>query len=466
MLLTAMGDSPMIDRRSLLTTLGAAAAGVATSTANSAAASAATPSAPAISIPSRPDVSFLRTDELVNRERAQAVMTRENIDAFVVTQPTNVFYLGNHWPNLDRMGFRHSVFVIYPRDPQRPVTLVMSGFLHYYRYADDVELPNRIVFPYTMPEADGSAAPTRLHRVLDESLLSSREKYRRKTSAGAEPPSPSADVALQRALRHLGLTRARLAIDDPAIERLLGKQDFSGSTTPAEDHLRRIRLAKSPAEIRLMRIAAQHNVDAAMAMVATVRTAGSTGALRNRFFAEAAARGNQAVFIVIDGSSSEIADAPIRDGMAFSIDCVSSFLHYHGDFARTIFVGEPHPLMRRGTSAIFTAWQEVRSQLRPGMRFVDVQRIGRESMKKQGADFSVNFTPHSVGLWHSDHPQPSVAEGRSVEALVLEKNMVLSVDCPIMDTGMGGTCHLEDLVLIGEDGATPIHSVPPNILSV
>lgn len=405
----------MIDRRSLLAGLGAAVA--------------ATPSVPAVPIPTRPDVSFLRTEALVNVERAQAVMARENIDAFVVTQPTNVFYLGNHWPNLDRMGFRHSVFIVYPRDPKRSVALVMSGFLHYYRYADDVELPNRVVFPYTAPEA-------------------------------------SADLALQRALQHLGLLRARVAIDDPAIERLLQKQNFAGTTTAAEDHLRRIRFAKTPAEIRLMRMAAQHNVDAALATVAAVRTAGSTGALRNRFFAEAAARGNQPVFIVIDGSSSEIADAPIHDGMAFSIDCVSSFLHYHGDFARTIFVGEPHPLMRRGTSAIFTAWQEVRSQLRPGMRFVDVQRIGRESMKKQGADFSVNFTPHSVGLWHSDHPQPSVAEGRSVEALILEKNTVLSVDCPILDTGMGGTCHLEDLVLIGEDGATPIHSVPPNILSV
>jgi hypothetical protein len=120
------------------------------------------------------------------------------------------------------------------------------------------------------------------------------------------------------------------------------------------------------------------------------------------------------VFIVIDGSSSEIADAPIRDGMAFSIDCVSSFLHYHGDFARTIFVGEPHPLMRRGTTAIHTAWQDIRSQLRAGMRFADVQRIGRESMKRQGADFTVSFTPHSVGLHHTDHPRPSIAEGRNI----------------------------------------------------
>ena len=126
---------------------------------------------------------------------------------------------------------------------------------------------------------------------------------------------------------------------------------------PGEDALRRIRLVKSPTEIRMMRIAAQNNVDAALATIAAVRSVETTGELRTRFFAETASRGNQAVFIVIDGSSSEIGNAPIRDGMAFSVDCVSSCLHYHGDFARTIFVGEPHPLMRRGTTAIFTAWR-------------------------------------------------------------------------------------------------------------
>ena len=466
----------MIDRRALLAAVGGGATAVMAGGLESAAAAttAAIPGAmttPSVANPPpRPDLGFLRTEPLVNAERALAVMTREKIDAFVVTQPANVFYLGNHWPNLDRMGFRHSVFVIYPRDPKRPVSLVMTGFLHYYRYADDVDLPNRMVFPYTAPVdatiAEPAAAATRLHRVLDERLITEREKRRRAVSAAAEPPSATADRALAKALSHLGLERGRIAIDDPVIERLLQQRGFAGSFITAEDHLRRIRLAKTPPEIRLMRIAAQNNVDAAVAAAQSVRSAGSTGVLRNRFFGEAAMRGNRPVFIVIDGSSSEIADVPIRDGMAFSVDCVSSFMQYHGDFARTIFVGEPHPQMRRGTTAIFNAWQEIRSQLRAGMRFVDVQRIGRESMKKQGADFTVNFTPHSVGLFHSDHPQPSVAEGRTVEGLMLEKNMVLSVDCPILDTGMGGTCHLEDLMLIGDDGAVPIHDVPPNIFMV
>jgi hypothetical protein len=220
----------MIDRRLLLAGLGGGAAlGLADTDAR--AANGSSPPATRAPVPApatRPDFGFLRTDPLVNAERARMIMARENLDAFVVTQPTNVFYLANHWPNLDRMGFRHSMFVIYPRDPKRPVAMVMTGFLHYYRFADDVDLPDHVVFPYTTPAdpsaaaPDGAgatepaAAPTRMHRVLDPTLLTPREKRRRQVSEAAQPESATADWALLKALRHLGLEKGRLGIDDPS----------------------------------------------------------------------------------------------------------------------------------------------------------------------------------------------------------------------------------------------------------
>jgi hypothetical protein len=36
--------------------------------------------------------------------------------------------------------------------------------------------------------------------------------------------------------------------------------------------------------------------------------------------------------------------------------------------------------------------------------------------------------------------------------------MVISVDCPVLDTGIGGSAHCEDLMLITEHGAECIHS--------
>ncbi len=44
--------------------------------------------------------------------------------------------------------------------------------------------------------------------------------------------------------------------------------------------------------------------------------------------------------------------------------------------------------------------------------------------------------------------------------------MVLSVDCPPMEAGIGGTAHLEDLMLITKDGAEPLHTIPQNTITV
>lgn len=426
--------------------------------------------------PEVPDLGFLQTAPLMNPERARFFMRREGIDGLVAAFPANVFYLTNHWPQLDRMGFTGSAVAIFPADPLRPVALVMHAFLYYYTHAPESSFEGRLVFPYTQPtdpEApppeDGSeppAAPARSMRVNEPSLLSEREKHRRRALASAEPASAGVSWAIAKALKSLGLDAARLGIDDPALVPPIRARGLEAEVVPAENTLRRIRLAKSEVEIRLMRLAARQNLDAAMAAAAQARELGSTRRLRAQFFAEAAKRGNLGVFMVIDGSSSEVIDEPIREGMSLSIDCVSTCRHYHGDFARTIFVGEPLPSMKRATTAIATAWRDIQERLRPGLRFGDIPRIGRESLRKQGVNLSVSFRPHSVGLFHTDHPQPSLLEPRKPEELVLEENMILSVDCPVFEAGLGGTAHLEDLMLIRKRGAEPIHDVPQSVIVV
>lgn len=340
--------------------------------------------------------------------------------------------------------------------------------------APESEFDGRLVFPYTQPvagppPADGNeptAAPGRTMRVQDPALMSPRDVQRAEASQRARPTSADASWALANALRESGLEKARLGIDDLELQTTLGLRQMGGEIRPAENVLRRTRLAKSATEIRLMRLAARQNVDAAMAAARAARALGSTRLPRARFFAEAAARGNASVFMVINCTSTEVLAEEIKDGMAFSIDCVSSCRLYHGDFARTIFVGEPKASVKRATTAIATAWSDIRSQLKAGVRFADIPRLGRESLRKQGVDLKVSFTPHSVGLFHTDHPQPSLLSPRAPDDLVLEVGTVLSVDCPVLEAGLGGTMHLEDLMLIRADGAKPIHHVPEPLISI
>lgn len=427
-----------------------------------------------------PDLSFLRDTPLADRERLGAFMRQAGVDALVLAHPANVFYATNHWPQLDRMGFEGAGIAIVPADPKVEPALVMHAFLYYYTHSPETDFTNRQVFTYTEPagmadgeprsaeprDAEPKAAPARTMRIADEARVTPLDRHRVDLFARTSGPSADASWALAKALRALGLWGKRLGIDDPVLAEALGRRGFDGTTTPGENIVRRARLAKSPAELRLLRLASSANVAAAMAAAGRARQSGTARRLRADFYAEAARRGNIGHFMVIAGSSSEAFDQELRDGSSVSIDCVSTCRFYHGDFGRSIFLGEPPPAVRRAVDAIQTAWHEIRDQLRPGMRFADVSRIGREALKRQGADIPVSFTPHSVGLFHTDHPQPSLIAPRTVEALTLEENMVLSVDCPVFMAGLGGTLHYEDLMLIRPGGAEAIHDVPPPVIVV
>lgn len=426
--------------------------------------------------PAPPDLSFLRDTPLADAERLRAVMAQAGLDALVVAHPANVLYLTNHWPQLDRMGFDGSGIAIFPRDPARPIALVMHAFLYYYTHTPESGFQDRAVFTYTQP-ADPTAAPApgvepaaqpaRTLRVQDPALVSARDAHRAAMFAKTRQPSADAAWALAKAIKELKLDDAKLGIDDPALEATLRLRGFAGALSPCEDVIRTARMAKSPAELKLMRFAAQANVDAALAAAGRARKLGSSRKLRAAFYAEAALRGNIGHFMVISGASTETIDDPFVDGTSISIDCVSTCRFYHGDFGRTIFFGEPRKQVRDAAAAVAIAWQEIRTQLRPGMRFADIPRIGRETLKKlNAADLNVSFTPHSVGLFHTDHPQASLLAPRRPDGLVLEENMILSVDCPVFVAGLGGTIHLEDLMWIRAGGAEAIHTVPPPTLIV
>jgi Xaa-Pro aminopeptidase len=120
-----------------------------------------------------------------------------------------------------------------------------------------------------------------------------------------------------------------------------------------------------------------------------------------------------------------------------------------------VFIGEPTARMRRCTDVMASTWGELQGLIRPGLRFSQVRELGAATLAKFGVDVPVTFSPHSVGLAHTDHPRLN-ADGSRAD-VVIEENMILSIDCPLFETGQGGTAHLEDLVLVTATGAVPIH---------
>ena len=110
--------------------------------------------------------------------------------------------------------------------------------------------------------------------------------------------------------------------------------------------------------------------------------------------------------------------------------------------------------------------QEVREQLRPGLRFSEIVALGSEAVRKAGFEAVIGFGPHSVGLAHTDEPGEVHGGFWRKPDFVLEPGMIISVDCPTLDTGIGGSAHCEDLVLITDTGAEPIHPLHEPVIVV
>ena len=420
---------------------------------------------------------------LLNLQRAYQVMDEENLDALIVTRPINFYHFTGYYDHLAVRMDSPSSFAILSRDAKRPSSVVMNQFIYYYSVADSNFKWDSTVNLFTgWGDKIATAAArdqTEAHReVLAPFVFSSKnisldrdfEKARVSALNAAldeNSSSGNASNALIRAMKHLGLTKGRIGVDDPVIDRIIKSANLESTAIDGDYALRKIRMVKSQQEIELMKIAATTNAEAALAAASVLRSGATLNELKTNFFAQCALRGNMPLFLQVDTIMSEVFNMEFKEGSAFAIDAVSQGFHYTGDYGRTVFIGEPINSMKRATDAIAIGWDAVRENLKPGIRYSEIKAIGRRAIKSAGYDIAVAVTPHSVGLCHTDEPgRDGPGAYWQKDDLVLEENMIISVDMPVLHTGIGGSAHLEDLTLITKDGSEQINSIADRIIIV
>ena len=412
----------------------------------------------------------------MNLPRAYEVMDRFGIDGLVLGDPLNVYHLLGYYPQigLTRWGQPPTTFAILSRDPNLKPAIVTSHFIYYYSFSDGGSRGDisAYLFEATANMGDGlQVEPNPMFFADRQSAPMTTVEQRRRTETdrilATRHLYAEAGGALIGAFKDMGLWNGTLAVDHSVVAAVDEQHKRPGRTVAGDNILRWIRIVKSPLELELMKRGAQANAAAVDAVVATVREGAGYRELRRLFDVEAAKRGNKSVFMTIDRVSSQLPlDDRVRDGQSLFLDGVSHFQHYHGDYARTVFVGEPTQAVRREADVAVRAWEAIREQLRPGLPFARIADIGREVLVKTHADSMVTFGPHSVGLMHTDEPGLDLGGFYAKEALTLEENMILSVDCPSLATGIGGSVHIEDLVQITADGAIPIHKIDSHVITV
>ena len=393
---------------------------------------------------------------LINRTEAERVLGARDVAAMVLTEPVSIYQATGYMPLTVAMGQAGAAFAIVPAQASDPVILIASQFLHYLH---DLEAPDAggpiDVLLYTAPAGlEGEAAPPIFLPQVAGGRADPLDHLTRDTTLevlARRPAFTDAASALREAVSGIS---GRLAAESTLVAAIVGE---ARGCIPAQPLLRWIRMIKSPLEIALMRLAAQSNAEAARTAIQSMTPANTLEDMRNAFFAETGRRGGIPMFLSNDSTTMRYRDGRIYEGRSFQIDAVSTYAGYHGDFGRTVFVGEPDPVIMRMVDAARTANDAIGAALRPGLRYSDVRRIGQEAVAKAGDDIAVACGAHSVGLFHTDEAyEGDSLHFRKADHLIA-KDMVLSIDCPVLHLDAAGNVHLEDLWLITENGCEPLN---------
>jgi len=415
----------------------------------------------------------------VNRERAYALMKEAGVDAIVVGSDANSRYVTNIRSVISEMGSSLRVVGIMPADPKRPIVAVMPTVDIGRHTAPDREWPEIITYSAPSeierfrgraglaPDETVAAVPARSWpKAADGALTPIEGGWERNETSLPVAQAASVELGVKKALETLGLARGRVAVDDAALAAALPRFGLDRLTiVPGENLLRRMRLVKSAVEIDRMRTVSRLNDAAARAMIAQLTPGMTFEDVQALFFAEVARRGGRPLFIVA-GMTSGLRQGRLAAQEPFLVDCCGNFDGYSGDWARTVVLGTPPRLLLDRAKLLGRVAAEMTGMLKPGVRYSEITGRGRAMAKALGATFPIGFTPHSVGLTHSDDPWRDDLPFQSRPDIALEPGMVITVDLPTLEPGWG-SMHLESLILITRDGAEwldrsddPLYEVP------
>lgn len=392
----------------------------------------------------------------IDRPRASFLLKQAGLEAILLGLPENIYYATGNRPVTARLGIPDAAFAIIPAQEKSPIIYVAPQFTYYFAAVDPGLALG--VEPYLVTGInDHEIAGASYLIAPEENQFPAREKRRRQATDIAAPYYATVSSAIATACTKLGIASGKIGHDSLDAAIALASAIPAAQPSDATLMIKSLRLIKSEREITLMTAASKANVAAAKKTAVLMRSLGTVKNVRNYFNAEVSRLGNMPGFMVVNGALDEAYDEELVDGTSILIDCVSSLHGYHGDYGRTIFMGEPLEPMATKVKVTGRAWNELRGEMKPGMRFSEIRIRGANIAKKMGQRLNVPFNPHCVGLAHTE--QPMVDQNGVPIDTVLEKGMIISVDCPLMEASNQGTAHLEDLVLITDDGCRPIHDV-------
>lgn len=135
--------------------------------------------------------------------------------------------------------------------------------------------------------------------------------------------------------------------------------------------------------------------------------------------------------VVIHGIPSK--NTILKDGDIISVDIGACYKGYHGDCAKTFFVGSVSEEKRQLVEVTTQSLYEGLKFARPGNRLSDISHAIEEYARSFGYSIVLEYTGHGVG--HALHEDPAVPNyGAPGKGPILKKGMTLAIE-PMVNMG-------------------------------
>jgi Xaa-Pro aminopeptidase len=363
------------------------------------------------------------SQEAINQLRAW--IGKQDIDAFLVSQPQNRSYLSG-WLNDDTEG----------------AGLLLVGA------QEQLLLTNPLYAEVAQKEATGWEVVVPESRQYVTAVAAEAKKY---------------------GWQKIGVESSVISFAEYEKFRNAGADSY---TLHPFEHgfIEKLRQIKQPHEIELLKQAIAITDETFAHICAWIQPGVSEKEIQweiLRFMVERGADGLAFETIVASGPNASMPHAHasqrrVQRGELITIDMGARYKGYCADMTRTICLGEPaEARVREVYDAVLHAMKTCEAGLHAGLSGFEADALARTALEEAGlAQYYVHSTGHGVGL--QIHEGPNLSQ-RAPKDVPLQAGVVVTVEPGVYIEGWSGA-RVEDCVLLKEDGVEILTQSPTELV--
>lgn len=376
----------------------------------------------------------------LNKSRAYELMKSRGVDAIIASSLENVYYVSDYWSLALQLQCGGQAYGLLPLNDEPSLIAPISEadlVLDSGTWIKDVCFygqPN-----LKIPGSDTGSEETR--RLA---------KFYAEAGRGDDPIE-----ALLKKISDKGLDKGALAVDatgTPRFHEMIKNRLPDAKIVDGSGLLKEIRRIKTKEEIEVIERATEITEKSMEDALEIARSEITELDLASMFEYSVAYDGGKVTYNLIGFRERSAYPNPIPstfeaqrgDLIRLTLGC--SWGHYHSNISRTAVIGSPEPIAKKRWGIVLKAQEKVLEKVKPGVQFSELYTAAEKELGSGGFKPPYMSFGHGIGIECNE--KPLIVKGCEDQ---LEEGMVLNIDIPFLELGVGGV-QVEDTIVVTEKG--------------